>query len=121
MLPAELARVVSAEPGAPAARVFLTWVDTPTCFGGFTELGDSGVLTGDSGGAWEPLAIPPVAAPPGSGSVWISYVVQGGAASSYTVDFDRVLFAPAHGLFSDDFETGAPCRWAGVVGGPACP
>jgi len=116
-----LARLTSETPGAPTVRAFLTWMDGPGCGGAGVALDTSPYLSGDSVGSWLDLAVPPVEPAPGAVSFWLTFEVEGGVAESYTVEIDRALYPEAWSLFADDFESGAPCRWTGVVGGPSCP
>jgi len=114
-------RVGSEAAEAPTVHAFLTWAGSAGCGEPWTPVGESPVLIGTTGGSWPTLSIPPVEPPAGAVGFWLSFEVVGGAAESYTVEIDRALYPDAWSIFTDDFESGALCRWHERVGGEACP
>jgi|CXWL01.1.fsa_nt_gi Tol biopolymer transport system component len=108
-------RITTAAASGPTVTLRFDFFEGAGCSG--TGLGTvtSVPVTGDTAGVWEPIdlgyPVPELAL-----SVLFSVQVEGGAASSFTVDLDDLSFGPLPVIFADGFESGNLTAW--VIGNP---
>jgi uncharacterized repeat protein (TIGR01451 family) len=115
-----LVEIASGVAGAPTLRGTLTWYDAPNCAGNLLDTEATPIRAGSTGGSWETLATASILPPPDAESALLSFRVQGGAASTYAVRVDRVLWPEPLALFADGFESGDTCEWNARLGAPPC-
>ncbi|MCP4661127.1 MAG: hypothetical protein GY856_37470 [bacterium] len=111
-------RLVQNETGTPTTWVFVAFFDQADCAGIETGLAGNS-LAGDTGGAWQEVAVKGVLLPEGTLSVDAHFVVIADSDPGSDVDagFDLLtLRYPATVIFVDGFESGDTSAWSSTTG-----